>query len=601
MISWLIAALAGAAGAFAAYAGRRSGGPLHMAAAALRATSLTLIVALALNAVIGARRVPPPLVALDVSASWSRGRDPAAFDSARLEARRLAGDSLLVFGDSVRLAIGDVTGSDRASRVRPAAERAMAAGRPLVIITDGEVDDPQSLQALPSGSRVVIRGSDTRRDAAVSDVGAPRVAAGGDTVEARVTVAAGGGGARGGTLQLDLGGRRVASVPFDSLAPHGERTVTLRFTAPTGGAGATELRATVQSADDAEPLNDASSAVMELTTAAAAVLVSTSPDLDSRELAALLRGTVSLPTRAYVRVAPGEWREDVSLVRVSEELVRRAVRESPFVVLHGDTSLFGDPRAVTRGALALLAPPAASQGEWFATGAPLSPMSAPLSGTPWDSLPPLDVAAAMPPNAQFEVLETRRARRLDRRVAIVGWERPRRVVVAGAAGFWRWRFRGGAGTDAFTAVWGSVFDWLAGEHSDVRAAYPALPAVRGGDPVVWRRGASRDSIVRAVVARRGESRADTIDLRFGADNSSAESPPLAPGLYDVRTAGGSSLLAVNPSGELLPRRPTVSEGPLGSGTALGDAPRTRDFSWLFGLAVVGLCAEWLLRRRLGLR
>ena len=70
---------------------------------------------------------------------------------------------------------------------------------------------------------------------------------------------------------------------------------------------------------------------------------------------------------------------------------------------------------------------------------------------------------------------------------------------------------------------------------------------------------------------------------------------------DVRTTGGNSLLVVNPSAELLPRRPTVANGSIGSGAALGAAPRARDFSWLFGLVLVALCTEWLLRRRMGLR
>lgn len=601
MLSWFIAALVGAAGAFAAYAGRRSTSSRYVVAAALRGLSVMLVVALALDAVVGAQRTPAPLVALDVSASWRRGRDSAAFDSARREAASTARDSLIVFGDSVRRGDAKAVPNDRASRIRPAAERAMAAGRPLVVYTDGEIDDPQSLQALPSGSRIVVRGRDTQRDAAVSDLSAPRVAAPGDSVDVHVTVVAGGGGAGRGTLQLELAGRRVASVAFDSLAAHGERTVTMRLVAPQGGSGANELRATVESAGDAESRNNASSSVIDLASAAAAVLVSSSPDLDSRELAALLRGTVSLPTRAYVRVAPGQWREDVTLAHVPEEVVRRAVRESPMVVLHGDTALFGDPRSSSRGALALVSPPDATQGEWFATGAPASPVSTALSGTPWDSLPPLDVAASMPPNAEFEILETRRARRLDRRVAIVGWERPRRIVVAGASGFWRWRFRGGAGTDAFTAVWGSLFDWLAGEHSDVRAAYPSAANVRAGDVIAWRRGATKDSVVRAIVSLRGGNRIDTLALRFGAENTSTESAGLPAGLYDVQTAGGASLLAVNPSSELLPRRPTVSDGALGTGSALGDAPHSRDFSWLFGLAVAGFCAEWLLRRRLGLR
>jgi hypothetical protein len=286
---------------------------------------------------------------------------------------------------------------------------------------------------------------------------------------------------------------------------------------------------------------------------------------------------------------------------VSEEAVRRAVGAAPLVVLHGDTALFGPPRSATRGALALVAPPPPNTGEWFATGAPLSPMSTALTGMAWDSLPPLEVSASMPTDVEFEVLETRRARRLDRRVAIAGWERPRRIIIAGAAGFWRWRFRGGVGTEAYTATWGSIFDWLAGERSDVRAAVPAMGAVRAGDAIVWHRGTAPDSVVPAVLTRRGGTGADTVALRFGGTNTTAESPSLTPGVYDVRTLGGASVLVVNASPELLPRRPTVRPGTHGTRPARGERPRAQDYSWLFGAALVALCSEWILRRRVGLR
>jgi hypothetical protein len=272
------------------------------------------------------------------------------------------------------------------------------------------------------------------------------------------------------------------------------------------------------------------------------------------------------------------------------------------VVIHGDTALFGAPRAATRGALALISPPAPNSGEWFATGAPVSPVATVLAGTAWDSLPPIEVAAVMPTDAVFEILETRRARRLDRRVAIVGWDQPRRIIVAGAAGFWRWRFRGGAGSDAFTAVWGGTLDWLAGQRPDIRAAVPEASATREGDLVRWRRGVDADSVVRAVVRLRGQQpKTDTISLRFGGANVVADSPPLAAGVYDVTTPGGASLLVVNPSRELLPRRPTVRAGSYGSSEVTGARPRARDFPWIFVLAVAALCAEWVLRRRSGLR
>jgi hypothetical protein len=291
------------------------------------------------------------------------------------------------------------------------------------------------------------------------------------------------------------------------------------------------------------------------------VLVSTSPDLDSRELAALLRGTVLLPTRAYFRVAPGQWREDVTLQPVGEEVVRRAVREAPVVVLHGDTALFGAPRQVTRGALALIAPPVATAGEWFATGAPLSPVSTPLSGT-------VDSSPARRERDRPLTPSSRCWRRGARDGSMPGWRSSvgsaRRVVVTAASGFWRGVF-GRRGSDAFTAVWGSLLDWLAGERSDVRAAFPVNAAVRAGETVQWRRGATGDSLVRAVFVRRGgASTGDSIVLRFGAGNSVTPAPAPPPGVYDVRTAGGVSLLVVNPSAELLPRRRTVQAGAIGS-------------------------------------
>jgi hypothetical protein len=228
-------------------------------------------------------------------------------------------------------------------------------------------------------------------------------------------------------------------------------------------------------------------------------------------------------------------------------------------------------------------------------------MAPALTGLAWDSLPPLEVSANMAPNVAFDVLETRRARRIDRRVAIAGSERPRRVIVAGAAGFWRWRFRGGVGTEAFTAVWGSVFDWLAGERSDVRAAIPSVAAVRDGRPIVWQRGTGADSVVPVVLVRRGGTGADSISLRFGGSNTTTETGPLPPGVYDITSRGGVSLLVVNPSSELIPRRPTVRTGTYGSRAATGERPRAQDYSWLFAAALLALCAEWILRRRAGLR
>jgi hypothetical protein len=80
-----------------------------------------------------------------------------------------------------------------------------------------------------------------------------------------------------------------------------------------------------------------------------------------------------------------------------------------------------------------------------------------------------------------------------------------------------------------------------------------------------------------------------------------ESAPLAAGVYDVRGGGGASVLVVNPSREWIPRRPTVRAGRVGDQPPAGAAPRLRDHAWPFALLIALLCAEWLVRRRVGLR
>ncbi|MGQ0766238.1 MAG: hypothetical protein ACT4OZ_11285 [Gemmatimonadota bacterium] len=607
MFSWLLAAAFGALATYLAYPRANLRGTLSRVAAAARFVAVMALILLVFNSTVGRRRVMSPLVALDVSASWMRGRDSSAFVAARSAAHDASSDSVIAFGDSVRRSGDDIGPADNSSSVRAVAERAIAMGRPLVVFTDGELDDAAALEGIPIGSRVVLGDTTALPDAAVADIRAPRLTAPGDTVEARVDVVASTGGSAPGRVSLTLNGREVTGARLDSLPPGGERSLTMRFVAPAVSqqlGGNAELRATVLSDGDRYPVNNSAATVLDIASSAAAVLVSTSPDLDSRELAAALRGTVSLPTRAYFRVAPGLWREDGTLGAVSEETVRRAVRESPLVVLHGDTALFGPPRSVARGALALIAPPPSDVGEWFATGAPVSPVATHLAGTVWDSLAPLEVSPITPTNAEFEILETRRGRRLDRRAAVFGWERPRRVVVAGASGFWRWRFRGGVGADAYAAVWGSVLDWLSGEHSDVRRAVPATGSVRAGSAVQWRRGSEADSVVDVTLTRRGtgvqSAESTSVILRFGS-NATTETRALDEGTWEARTAGGTSLLVVNPSLESVPRRRTVRGGDYGTATAAGAAPRARDWPWLFGLAIAALCAEWIVRRRAGLR
>ena len=598
MIVWLVAVLAGVLAAGVQY-GRSAASASTIPLAVLRGTAAMLIVALLAGAAAGRGSRLAPDVALDASESWLRGNDGSAWKAA-LDSAARAGSTVRRFGDSLRADDGRADPLDRASALRSVADAATGSGRPVVIVTDGELDEPELLANLPRGSRTIVIPRQDRADAAISALDAPHALLAGDTVVARVTVIAGAAGSAAGRLELRLDAAVLDTAVIEALAPFAERVVALRGIAD-GAERAALLRAIVRVAGDREPRNDTLSVGVDITRAPAAVFVSTAPDFDAREGVAALRGVTSLPTRAFYRVAPGMWRTDGGLARVEERAVREAVRDAPMAVLHGDTAVFGPPRTIARGALLLFVPPVGDDGEWFASSAPVSPIAPSLAGIAFDSLAPLSVAPSLP-RGEWQGLVTRRGASDERRVALVGWEVPRRVAILGASGFWRWRFRGGVRADAYSALFGALYDWLAAGRTDKRSVIPDGEPLRAGMPVHWRRGAASDSVATAVLVRRdGTAQRRTVTVRFAEGANTAETAPLAPGLYDMTTTGGTALLAVNQSRELVPRRTAVRSGAVGGEPAVGEAPALRDRTWVYVLVVVLLCAEWLLRRRVGLR
>jgi hypothetical protein len=599
MIAWLFALLAGALAAAVQY-GRRVVKPRTLPLALLRALAATLVVALLLGAPAGRASSVAPDVALDASESWLRATDSSAWRAA-LDSAARTGGAVHRFGDSLRVGAPVGAPADHASRIRDVVDAATGSGRPVVIVTDGELDEPELLAGLPRGSRTIVLARHEGPDAAVSELDAPRALLAGDTVSVRVTVVAGAAGSGAGRVELRLDDAMLDTVSLSALAPFAERVFALRGIAVGAERGAL-LRAIVHVPGDRESRNDTLALGVDVTRAPAAVFVSTAPDYDAREAVAALRGVTSLPTRAYYRVAPGVWRTDGALAHVGEKAVREAVRDAPMAVLHGDTAVFGPPRAATRGALLLFAPPSAEEGEWYAMAAPVSPLASALGVMPFDSLPPLSVSPLLPA-AEWQGLLTRRAgAQEDRRPALVGWETPRRIAVLGASGFWRWRFRGGVRSDAYAALFGALYDWLAAGRTDRRAAVPDGAPLRAGMPVRWRRGAPADSVATVVIMRTdATAQRRTLSVRFADGASVAETAPLPVGTYTVTTAGGTSLLVVNQSREWVPRRATVISGAVGGEPAVGEAPVLREQAWSYVLVVLLLCAEWLMRRRVGLR
>ena len=135
-----------------------------MALAALRALAWLIVLALLLDAPAGPRRAVPPIAALDASASWLRGGDSALWRARDRHARgaHVGAAPLRRLGahavDAPRMP------RDAATRALPARRARARGGTPLVLVTDGELDDPGALRVAPAGSRVVRSGARAARD-----------------------------------------------------------------------------------------------------------------------------------------------------------------------------------------------------------------------------------------------------------------------------------------------------------------------------------------------------------------------------------------------------------------------------------------------------
>lgn len=527
MLIWALALLVGIVLAAVTYA---RGGSVPPAMRALRALGGTLVAALLFNAPLAPARPLAPWIALDVSASWAPAGDSAQWTAARAladSAMNAGGDSLLIFGAALRSGtLMPATPADPTSRIGPLVEQARALGRPVVIVTDGALDDAERLGDLPKGSRVLVPSPSARSDVGVAPLAAPAALLIGDTLELRVLLRANGGaGATARRLELSLGGRTIGFVDVAALDAYGEREVMFRVAVPQVE-GDQSLVVTLNSGDLLAE-NDTARANVRVVGSASVALISTSPDQDARFALALLHQTQRGAVRGYWRVAPGQWREGDALRPVAEETVRRALATASLVMLHGDTSYFGPARPRARGALVLM-PAAEGDDEFYATGAGDSPLRAALADLPWADLPPLRVGTAA--RGGLNALVARRARRTDERAILTLRDGTPRTVVVTAGGFWRWRTRGGRVAESYDAVWGSIFDWVGG----------ASPT--------------------------------------------------------ARTASASGV-----SGELVPRPPTVTAGPVGTAAARDLAPRARSAWWIAAIALLALSAEWMLRRRIGWR
>lgn len=548
-----------------------------------------------------------PIVLLDASLSMSGAPWRAALDSARQLARR--GAVVWRFGTDVAAFDTAAPPTDGATRLGPALEAAAARAGEVIVLSDGNVDDAASIPAdLARRPRIVLASRPPFADAYVAGVAGARHVTRGDTLRLKVSYGIGGSrepgaASRQGTLSVKLGDRRLASK---QVALPDSGTVSTELTLPASripNAGWSALAITLDGMKDAEPRDDSREFVVDVSVEPAAVLFAAPPDWEARFLARTLADVARIPVKVFDETEPGRWRDGASLAPVAAADLARAARGARLVIATGD------PRRAAAftasGGARLLWPTNGQPGDWYVDRPVSSPFTPALSGVLWDSLPPATAVTVTPRDsgdATIVALTAHLARRGNARpIVTLATPGGRREATVGAAGLWRWAFRGGAAEEAYRSLVAALVDWLLkepGAGSRERAVPVALEAPNGL-PVAWR-WVSSDSARPIPITLRGADSARTDTLRFDATGRAELRLP--PGVYRYALAGGTEqgVVAVETySDEFLPRVPTLVAQP-GEATARLASVGLRDRWWLFVIAIAALATEWALRRRQGL-
>ena len=502
--------------------------------------------------------------------------------------------------------LGDVRafGTDGRSLLAPALAAAAASARPVVVLTDGEIDDAVDIAPdLLAAAEVRLLPRDTAPDVAITGVqGAARVTAG-DSLSLSVTLR-GFGAAAADTVAVEVrSGARVLGARPAMLSGG---VAEVRIAIATGGLAAGDhlLRVALAGAADPEPRTDERRHLLTVAATPGIVLLASPGGWDARFLFTTLSEVADLPVRGYVGLERDRWRTMHDLAPASAAEVRRAVRGADLLVLKGesgDLATGAGPRGLWlwpsgEGGETVLA------GDWYLAAGGASPLAGALLGAPLDSFPPATRLVPIEPGPDdWVALTAQESRRGAVRPAVIGSEagRRRRVTVA-VDGLWRWSFQGGASEQTYRAWTAATVSWLLGGADSVRGRVrPVRAVVQQRRPVIfeWVGGGAPEPT--AITLRAADTtRTDTLAF----DGEGRAELTLAPGDYRYTVeGGGAGTVAVEVfSDELLPR-PVRLAAQAGERPLAERRAPARERLWLFGIAVLALAGEWLARRRLGLR
>jgi hypothetical protein len=645
-------------GALLHYQRREPAGRGRLVLAGLRGGALALLLLLLFNPVVPSRGPGPTLTVALVDGSLSmRLAAPdgtTRWEEAARAVAALGADRVLVFGEGQARVVPSMaaTAPDApSSRLAPALGGVLEAGAGrVVVVTDGALEDAHEVERLARERdlplQVVRVGDRTAGNLGLVELDVPGWARSGEPVEAGFGVARLGSEVpESVTVALRWADRTLARAAVP-VPPEGRlSTGTLRFTPPPSMTGRVRLDAVLE-VDDAESADNQRSAYVAFAERPAGVaLVSFSADQEPRFLLPVLERSLGVPARGWLAVGRdrfvqvGVGRE--AGVAVGEAEVRRALAEADILVLHGlDDSAPAWARSALRAPRVLLFARGpleglpfrlaeADAGEWHVVpDLPPSPLAPYLAAVAVEDAPPLTaLLPAEPPVGWWAALGARPDRRGAARPVLVGGEvGERRLVVALSSGYWRWAFEGNGPRSLYEALWAGVGGWLL-EGSGVAAVDEARPEAR-----VWPRGSSlrwlappgTDSVrvsLRGVPGPGGEEATGQADATPGRDtvlvarDGVAVQEPPPPGHYRYEALGyGSAEAVAMGTGELTVERyspeftrPARPLGPaVAAATAAGPATARparplRSSAWPYLALLALLCAEWVLRRRWGLR
>lgn len=580
---------------------------------------------------------------------WARALERAEeAESAGRTALRFGGPEPTPFaGSDVPTAGASVAGPDqRTSLLAPALERVAEAGaRSVVVVTDGRIEDAararETARRLGLGVEVVDVGTDSLENATVVELDLPAAVGADEGVPAAVVVAASPASAGdSATVELLEEGRAVWSERI--VLPAAGRTLRRETTLPvpvTDGTVRYAASVRMDADPDAFPADDRRVAFVEVDPVdGAVVLVSTAADWEPRFLLPVLEQVTGLPVRGFLAVGEDRWlvsERGGGGGTVADDAVRPAATAAEILVVQGgDAPLPGWlDEALGASARAVLLPgspadlesfdltaPRFLEGEWYvAPDPPPSPLAAELAGIPVERLPPLGPVLPVPEASGAVPLRLRRSGADEEHPAIMLLESGgRRRVAVLAPGLWRWAFRDEPGPAAYRRLWSGVAGWLlAGGSAAGTGVRPVDRVATPGEPMEWSApAAAGDSVTlsweRADGGTTGEDAVgrDTTVAVPASGRFVLPAPEPGPWRYRVEARGDfaadSGRVEVEAwSAEFVHPRTAGFDGDAqaGDGGAEGarDGRPLRTEPWPYLLVLVLLTAEWIGRRRKGLR